>query len=271
MIASFPWYSFRGVDKYYEVFWEHLRDALRVRLKTLDIPDKLSPAADYRTHWASRNLLLSQCCGYHIATKVQKLEVVAAPDFQLNGISSGEYKSLLIVRRGDKRNALIRFKNGKVAYNEDQSYSGHTALLCEFPKHLRRHDFFEKWVPTGSHIESMRAVADGSADIAAIDAISFLFIVNENKEELRKLKKELRIIKHTEKVQAPPFVTSSFRPAEEIEVIRDTLITLSIDPKMTEVLNAMRMHRIVDATNEDYLSMAEVISDVRDIEIIGRR
>lgn len=266
-IASLPWYPFRGVRPHYDRFWVHLRDVLRERLDNVDVPDKLSPPEDFRTHWASPDLLLSQCCGYHIATKAQQLEVVAAPDFLLNDLSPGQYKSVLVTQRTEKRRSLADFQGRRVAYNEDQSYSGHTALLREIPPDLRCRDFFSHWVATGSHIESMKAVATGKADVAAIDAISFLFIVkDENDKELRKLKKQLRILKRTDSVQAPPFVTSCFRSPDQIDAIRDTLVTLSLNPKMKSVLNAMRMRTIVDATNEDYLPLAAKISDVSDME-----
>lgn len=256
LIASFPWYPFDEIKEQYDIFWGLLRDALLE--KKIDAPEKLSPPENFRIHWASsRDLLLSQCCGYHIATKAQQLEVIGAPDFMLDNLSPGEYRSIIITRKSQKGNALEDFLGCRAAFNEDQSFSGHTALLRALPLNLVQPNVF-KMEPSDSHQLSMQAVADGKADVAAIDEISFRLITNERPD----LKKKLRIISYTENVAAPPYVTSSNRPAEEIDVIRDTLVSVSRTEEAKSALKSMYIRTIIDATNEDYLLLAKKIKQV---------
>ena len=216
---------------------------------------------DYRSHWASPDLLLSQCCGYHIATKVQQLEVVGAPEFRPEGLLPGEYRSVVVRRKLEsKKTTLLHFRGCRAAVNEDQSFSGYTALLCAIPAEHFRPDFFSEKLETGSHYESMQAVVDGDADVAAIDQISWRLIVKE--PHGRKLKNELDEIQITQNVQAPPYVTSPSREPEEIDIIRDTLVTVSLRKEVRSALESMDILSIVDATNEDYLPLAKEIQRV---------
>jgi len=256
MTASLPWYPFRQLEDAYALFWSYLRTALRDR--DIDAPDTLAKTEDFRAHWATSDLLLSQCCGYHIATKAQKLEAVGVPHFLLKDIKPGQYKSVIVARKSDPAKHISEFRGRRAAFNEDQSYSGHTALLGEIPEKLRVRDFFSTTVPTGSHICSMEAVAKNQADVAAIDQVSFGLI----SEGYPDLAAQLHDIGKTKAAQAPPYVTSSARPEEEIDAIRDALVTTSRRPEVKSALEAMRIRVIIDATNEDYLDLAKEIMAV---------
>lgn len=258
-IASLPWYPFDSIRAAQDAFWCHLRDELKSKGLS-DAPDRLSDPRDYRSHWASPHLLLSQCCGYHIATEAQELRVVAAPEFMLEDVPAGHYRSLIVKRQGVAGDVLEDFLGRRAAYNEDQSYSGHTALLCAIPLHLLRPGFFEEMIPTGSHYESMKALADGRADVAAIDEISYSLIAADCPD----LVKNLRVISKTQSAEAPPYVTSPNR-REEADVISDALVEISLTEEVASLLESMRIRTIVDATNEDYLPLAKQIGDIEGV------
>lgn len=178
----------------------------------------------------------------------------------LDNLSPGEYRSIVITRNSQKGSALENFQGCRAAFNEDQSFSGHTALLSTLPLNLLRPNFFSDMVPTDSHENSMKAVVDGEADVAAIDEISYKLITNEKPD----LKEKLRIITRTQNAQAPPYVTSSYREAEEIDVIRDTLVSVSRTEAAKSALKSMYIRTIIDATNENYLPLAKTIKKVED-------
>ena len=261
-VASFPWYFFRPIAREYDVFWDHLRDAIAKRnVFDLDeIPTGLESAYDFRAHWANPDLFLSQCCGYHIATRVRNLKVVAAPVFTLTGVPPGMYRSVIVKRRGRPGRELADFRGMTIAYNEDQSYSGYTALLCAIPEPLLRTGFFGRNQRTESHFASIEAIIKGKADVAAIDEVSYQIIT----EHFPELGTETEVVKATESAMAPPYVTSHKRSQVQVDAMRDALVELSESPDedLKKALACMRIGGFVDATNEDYLPMANQIQEV---------
>lgn len=257
-IASFPWYPYEWLKPQYDVLWSCVRDALKT--KGIHAPVGLSPSRDYRTHWAAPDLLLSQCCGYNIANKTQELTVVAAPHFNLDGIAPGQYRSVVIVRASEATNTVKNLRGRRAAFNEHQSYSGNTALFSAIPEKLRGPDFFSSTVPTGSHLESMRAVVNGEADVAAIDEVSFLLITDKYPD----LEQRLARIHETENVQAPPYVTALKREPHEINAISDALIGVSRTEAAKDALKSMRVRAIIDATNECYRPLEKKIKEIED-------
>tara|TARA_R110002110_G_scaffold260260_4_gene476026 strand:+ start:4074 stop:6950 length:2877 start_codon:yes stop_codon:yes gene_type:complete len=287
LIVSFPWYPFREIRHAHQSFWNELRSTIDGKIDGF-LPEKIHDPEDFRSHWSSPRLLLTQCCGYHIATNAHDLQVVAVPDFVIDrdlltantlndpestAIAPGEYRSVIVKNRRDPRTSIGDFKGARAAFNEDQSYSGHTALFHSVSKSSSDcANFFGSYRPTGSHIESLRAIAnwepgddeDGdtqTAAIAAIDAISFSII----KEHYPELCASLVQVEFTDRAQAPPYVTGHNRTPGEVEILRDAMVEVSARPEMANIMQAMGMRAIVDATNEDYLPLAKRIREVEAI------
>ena len=261
-VASLPWYFFRPIEHHYKVFWARLRDILieEEDFRSERVPEALSDASDFRRHWANPDLLLCQCCGYHIATKARDLKVVAAPAFDVDDVSPGKYRSVIVKKKGASGDEFLDFREGVVAFNEDQSYSGYTALLSTIPEEHLHKGFFSKKLRTESHLESLKRIISGDADIAAIDEITYEIILDHFEE----FKGQFDIIKKTDEAMAPPYVTSSRRSDDEIKSIRDALFKLPYHGGNTldSALESMKIRGIVDATNEDYLPMASQIQNV---------
>jgi ABC-type phosphate/phosphonate transport system substrate-binding protein len=111
-------------------------------------------------------LHLALVCGGVVADCPELLPLVA-PVYL--GESEAVYWSEWAVREGDQRASWSEFGGARVAVNEPESHSGVVHL-----KHfLRGHEkprFFDAVVETGSHLGSMQAVAEGRADVAAVDS-----------------------------------------------------------------------------------------------------
>ena len=82
----------------------------------------------------------------------------------------GHYHSLFVAREADHRQMLAEFEGAHLAFNEAASHSG-WATAAFAPVRFRLGP------ETGSDRESVRAIADGRAEIAAIDAISWRLLV----------------------------------------------------------------------------------------------
>lgn len=170
MIAALPMYDRPELTGATDRYWALIRDGLRAR--GIDAPDTLSRGADdLMPQWLAPDLLLSQTCGFPYRARLHgQVKLVGTPDFGVEGCPPGHYRSVLIARADDPRDTLADFDGTAIAYNDGLSQSGwaapqnHAASLgLRLPAGPR----------TGSHRASLLAVAEGQADLAALDAVTF--------------------------------------------------------------------------------------------------
>ena len=104
------------------------------------------------------------------------------------------YTSDLIVKNNCKYTSWEDLKGSVFAYNDDVSLSGYVSLKIWMhenkPAHARI-PYFSKSYATGSHFNSICAVAAGTADCAVIDRITREAIERENPH----MKSKYRILK----------------------------------------------------------------------------
>lgn len=170
MIAALPMYDRPDLTGATDRYWALIRDGLRAR--GMDAPAALRRGdAELMPQWLAPDLVLSQTCGFPYRARLHgKVRLVGTPDFGVEGCPPGYYRSVLIARAGDTRGALAAFDGVAMAYNDGLSQSGwaapqnHAAALG-----LR----FPAGNMTGSHAASLVAVAEGRADLAALDAVTF--------------------------------------------------------------------------------------------------
>ena len=117
------------------------------------------------------NLVLSQTCGMPFRNSLfDKVTLIGTPDFGLRGCPSGYGRSGFVVRADDPRDSVADFADAVFAYNQDHSQSGY----CSPYHHVAALGFwFTRRLRSGQHLASARAVADGTADVAAIDAVTW--------------------------------------------------------------------------------------------------
>ncbi len=165
----YDWPEVRGAT---DAFWAVLRAALRVR--GLAAPEALERRRGLMEVWTDPRLVLGQTCGLpfvrHLAGRVA---VVGALDYGLPGCAPGEYRSAVVVRAEDARQGLEAFRGARLALNATDSQSGYAAMLHHVAPLAEGGRFFGAAVVTGSHAGSAALVAEGGADIAALDHVSW--------------------------------------------------------------------------------------------------
>jgi hypothetical protein len=167
MIAALPMYDRPELRRDTDALWAAIRDALRAM--GLDAPDTLTRDGDLWDTWQSPDLILAQTCGLPFRARLHdRVTLVATPDYGLPGCPPGHYRSVILAR-----DAILPAQP-RVAVNDALSQSGWAAL----------HGWAgAQGVPlgpvtlTGSHAASARAVAEGRADLAAIDAQTWCQLV----------------------------------------------------------------------------------------------
>ncbi|MFD1912251.1 phosphate/phosphite/phosphonate ABC transporter substrate-binding protein [Halodurantibacterium flavum] len=163
MIASFPMYDRPETAPANDRLWALIRDALRSR--GVDAPDQLTRAEDLMALWRAPDLLLAQTCGLpYRAVLHPHVTLVGTPDYGLPDCPAGYYCSVLVAREP------LEVATARFAYNDPLSQSGWAAAQAMFGGALR------PVLCTGSHRASARAVAQGEADLAAIDAVTWALI-----------------------------------------------------------------------------------------------
>jgi ABC-type phosphate/phosphonate transport system substrate-binding protein len=130
-----------------------------------DVPVALRWAGDlYKDHWLHPQLLLSQSCGWPVVDRLAgRVAIVGA--FTYTGVSdaAARYRSVLVTRAGDTERPLT---GRAVAVNGYDSLSGWVSLTATVrPLGPIR--------VTGAHVHSVAAVADGRADLACIDGVTW--------------------------------------------------------------------------------------------------
>ncbi len=143
-------------------------------------PDEL----DFHTLWRHPALVFAQTCWGPLEKTglAQHVRVIGQPDYSAFEGGQGEfYRSALVMRRADAARRIPpeggearlpgQLTGLRFAFNEPHSMSGYLCVQRDLEAQGVR-DFAGFWagmLATGSHRASIQAVADGRADIAAID------------------------------------------------------------------------------------------------------
>lgn len=177
MIASLGMYDSGPAMAANDRLWALIRDGLRAA--DHPAPDALTRGeAAYWPAWRAHDLTLSQTCGYPYRTGLHaSVTYVGTPDYGVQGCPAGYYCSVFVVRSDDPRQTLAAFDGARFAYNDSLSQSGwaapqtHAASLgLRLPAAVR----------TGGHRPSALAVAEGRADIAALDAVTWAMMQQDD-------------------------------------------------------------------------------------------
>ena len=198
MIASLPMYDPLPLRAANDAFWGLIRDGLRAR--GIAAPDALMRAGDLWDHWTDPALVLSQTCGFPYRARLHgQVTLIGTPDFGVEDCPPGYYCSVFVVRHDDPRQRLADFDGALLAYNDPLSQSGWAAPQTEAQMRGMR---FATGPRTGGHVLSARAVADGRADIAALDAVTWA-----NLQAFDPVAGTLRAIDRTEPTPGLPYVS----------------------------------------------------------------
>lgn len=162
MIASLPMYDWPEVREATDAWWQGI-----ARHAGIDLP--LARLADHTAAWSERSLLLSQTCGYPFTHQLAgQLTLVATPHYGVDGCQGPNYQSIVFARAGAD---LESFRGARAAVNNPDSMSGMLALKLVFAPLARDGAFFCATHWSGGHVNSLRAVREGMADICAVDAV----------------------------------------------------------------------------------------------------
>jgi len=236
-------YDWPEVMPYNDELWRLIREALLRR--GFDAPPAIDREVVRETAWLSPDLLIGQTCGLPFVRGVrQKAAVLGTFDYGIEGCDPGDYRSVIVCRRGESR-PLPDFEGTRVAYNGRDSQSGHAALVATVAPLVRDRKFFAETIESGAHRRSMQMVADGSADVAAVDVVSWLLAL-----DVEPATDALEVVGSTACTPGLPLITSRTRLADREELnaaIHEATTALSQKAK-----RALHIHGYVPRLDSDY-------------------
>lgn len=195
--------------------------------------------------WQSPDLLFAQTCGMPFRTVLHPdVTLIGTPDYGLPGCGPGQYRSALVARKDCHRQGLADFADARFAYNEAMSQSGWAGPMT----HLTRAGVqVAGLLETGGHRASAVAVAEGRADMAGLDALSWALLCEHESD----VTAGLRVIETTAPTPTLPYITATGRDAVAIA----TAIRAAISGLSEADRRALHLVGLVDIPAADYLAV----------------
>ncbi|MGB3391317.1 MAG: PhnD/SsuA/transferrin family substrate-binding protein [Pseudaminobacter sp.] len=196
---------------------------------------------DLQALWCHPKLLLAQTCWGPMEIGLSRhVQVVGQPDY--SGFEGGQgevYSSAILMRAGssgggvsspsDSRAVipLDSLRGKRLAYNSEESMSGIIALTRDLVELGQDLSMFSQRIETGGHRASMVAVAQGLADVCAVDCRSWAMA-----QRFEPAARLLQPVGWTGRRKGLPFITSLDTPAPVVARLR-SLLTQSDQPAIS--------------------------------------
>ncbi|MEX0808643.1 MAG: PhnD/SsuA/transferrin family substrate-binding protein [Dongiaceae bacterium] len=251
MRAGLPMYDLPELRAVTDAFWTQLASHMRAE-GINDVPLRLEHPIDCEAHWLEPGLLLSQTCGFPLRHCLRdRVTYVATPSYAVEGCGRGTYRSAIIVRADAPIGRLDDLRGATAAFNDMQSQSGMNALRAAVAPFSREGRFFDRVIESGRHEASIRAVADGEADVAAIDCVTWAYLERYRPAEIA----GLRVLDMTAEMPGLPFVTAGDATAEQLAKLRASLTQAMLDQALAAVRDALFLSGIVVLPEDAYLAV----------------
>jgi ABC-type phosphate/phosphonate transport system substrate-binding protein len=247
LICAYPMYQMPEVEPFAVSWWQGLRrHFVEHGISETQLPNhlyQLSQFENYDAHWRDDNLLLSQTCGYPFTNDLLgQVRYVATQTYHTPYNHGPNYASLVLVRSTDTAQHIQDMYQTRVAVNSDDSQSGYHALrslIAPIAQGLATQNaaFFSEVITSSSHRNSIALVAQGQADLCAIDCVTFSLIQAHAPAELT----YLRILAHTQSTPCLPYITSLSSSPEMLKKLQLGLMSAALDPTLEETRRALLM------------------------------
>lgn len=242
MIASLMMYTRPELSDAHDRYWALIRRELATR--SIPAPEQLSNQAAEFEVWNAPDLTLSQTCGMPYRLWLHEhVTLIGTPDFGVEGCPPGYYNSVFVVRHDDPRETISDFAAAGFTYNQTFSQSGYAAPYS----HCRAEGFwFEQRTQSHSHRNSAKAVAEGQADIAALDAVSWRLIAAHDDFAGR-----LRVLERTVPTPGLPYIAAA---SADREAMFDA-ISAAIDQLSPDDAKTLGIRGLVNIPQAEYLAV----------------
>lgn len=252
-VASLAMYvSPPPVEEATRLFWRGLGE--RLRDYGVEAPEALDEDLRYDEAWLRPDLLFGQTCGYPYVRHLRgKVQLVASPVYGLPGCDGARKCSFIVVNARSSATSIEDLRGKRAAINQPGSNSGYNLFRAFVAPYAVDSRFFSSVIETGGHRASMEAVSNGTADIAAIDCVTFGNTLRFDPESVA----GLRILAETPKGPGLPFITAASTSPEHLKILRRALEETIADPALADTCDTLSLQGISLFGDADYEVLAE--------------
>jgi len=234
-VAALPMYDLPELEAANDALWSALAERLRAA-GVARTPPTLTRGRPLGPLWSDPRLLLAQTCGYPYIVGLRGwVRLVGTPRYRAAGCEGPFHRSAVLVRSGDRAQSLDEMRGRRLALNEATSNTGMNLLRAEIAPIAGGSSFFSNVILTGSHADSVVAVANGVADTASIDGVTWALM-----QRLRsKLTDQLRVLAWTSQSPGLPLITGRLTDLATFQAMRTALEDVVHDSALASVRNEL--------------------------------
>jgi ABC-type phosphate/phosphonate transport system substrate-binding protein len=252
-IAVLPMYDFPWTADANDALWA----AMSARLDEAGVepPKTLNRGGDLDAQWRDPRLVFGQACGYPYVTRLRDaVALIAAPTYAFPGCEDASHRSFIIRRASDPRRALAQFRGATAGLNSWDSNTGMNLFRAALAPIAGGAPFFRAIVVTGSHEASVTAVAEGRADLAAIDCVSFALLGRGRPDLIQRV----AVVVESPNSPGPPFIANARFGDSTIGAVREALLAALADPNLAEARATLGLMGARLTNPADYDRVAEI-------------
>ena len=248
-VATLSMYDWPETAPYLDRLWHGI--AKNLIAAGINAPSNLNRDREPSDLWTSPELLIGQTCGWPYANHLRgKVVPFARFDHGITGCPPGHYNSVFVGRNKAAEHLLKDQESlmlaERIAINGDDSQSGFHVwqeITGGTSQDMLPH---AKRLITGSHRNSVLAVAQGDAEVAAIDAIAFELAGRHEQVAAS----SVCVIGRSKPKPGLPLITSPARK-NQIPALYEAIET-AIREVDTEVTEALLIQGLVPASDTEY-------------------
>ena len=238
--AALPMYDLPELRAATDAWWSGIAWHLR-RAGLADVPDGLTRPTHVASVWDDPGLLLGQGCGYPLThAYAGRWRYLATPVYDAPGCDGPAYRSWLVVAEGATAAGVGDLLGGIAAVNGPDSHSGWIALRAALAARApagSRDPLLTAVVWTGGHRASLRAVADGRADVAAVDCVTHALLAGHAPDALA----GTRVLAGTPAAPGLPLIAGEDVGDDTHRAVLDALHAAVGDPALAPARRALRI------------------------------
>ena len=185
------------------------------------------------------------------------MELLAAPLIDGDTV----YYSLLIAGKDDDAASLQDLRGATFAFSDPLSNTGRLAPLYQLAQIGESPDsFFDRTIFTYAHDSSIRAVADGIVDAAAVDSLVFDQMRLSDPDVVA----EVQLVEKWGPFGIGPFVVNPGLDTALKGQLRDVLLQMDKDPEGRDILGGLGIDRLVVPDDSIYDTVREMRAFLRE-------
>ena len=202
-------------------------------------PDEL----DYHKLWLHPALLFGQTCWGPMELGLSShVQVVGQPSYDAYEGGQGELYSSALVMRADGVASVASPDDGsplipldllrgkRFTFNDTGSMSGYLGLKRDLEAMGEGLDIFASRSASGGHRGSIVTIAEGRADVAAIDCESWALA-----QRFEPAAQKVVVVGWTRRRKGLPFITAATTPEKTVRAMREALAGLAEQPRIQRV------------------------------------